>query len=420
MYAAITPSEVIIDQKTNQRKYLTYIGGDAYTAPIAYVRQPSSMGESGFMYLHRDHLGSIIAITNSDGEVIEKTHYSAWGEVAEYWDAKGNDTLGYTSILGRGYTGHEHFNSVSLIHMNGRMYDAKLRRFLSPDNFIQDPFNTQSFNRYGYVWNNPLKYNDPSGELLITAMLIGAAVGVLTNGINNTINGQGFFEGAGSAALFGAISGAVSFGIGNLGTSLLKEGVNKLVVAGVKATLHGLSGATMSMVQGGGPQDALAGFASGFIGSAIASGVGGLTGQNTVAMIASAGLGGGIAAEISGGKFADGFRNGVIAAGLNHALHKATGPPDKARQAARAKKKLAKQAVKTADAVNKFVENNGGTYKSVSLTGIVGGGLGLEFGYVTDSTGATSLFFTISGHVGLGGGFGFNSGIITPTRGQQF
>ena len=48
--------------------------------------------------------------------------------------------------------------------MNGRLYDPKLHRFLQPDNNIQDLFNTQNYNRYGYVLNNPLKYTDPSGE----------------------------------------------------------------------------------------------------------------------------------------------------------------------------------------------------------------------------------------------------------------
>jgi len=206
---------VVINNSTNQRKYIAYIGGDAYTAPIAYVLQPQSDGESGFMYLHRDHLGSIMAISNSEGQAIEKTHYSAWGEVAEYWDTQGNDTLGYTSILGRGYTGHEHFNSVGLIHMNGRMYDAKLRRFLSPDNFIQDPFNTQSFNRYGYVWNNPLKYNDPSGEFVfsLTAVLIGAAigagVGAATYAIGAAISGNWNWGDFAISVLGGALSGAI-------------------------------------------------------------------------------------------------------------------------------------------------------------------------------------------------------------------
>ena len=67
-------------------------------------------------------------------------------------------------MLDRGYTGHEHLLSVGLINMNARLYDPALHRFLQPDNFVQDPFNTQNFNRYGYVLNNPLLYIDPTGE----------------------------------------------------------------------------------------------------------------------------------------------------------------------------------------------------------------------------------------------------------------
>ncbi len=48
--------------------------------------------------------------------------------------------------------------------MNGRLYDPIVGRFLSPDPYIQAPDNTQSFNRYSYCLNNPLKYTDPSGE----------------------------------------------------------------------------------------------------------------------------------------------------------------------------------------------------------------------------------------------------------------
>jgi hypothetical protein len=38
--------------------------------------------------------------------------------------------------------------------------------FLSPDNYVQEPTNTQNFNRYAYCWNNPLCYTDPTGEFL--------------------------------------------------------------------------------------------------------------------------------------------------------------------------------------------------------------------------------------------------------------
>src|SRR5690606_29018363 len=60
---------------------------------------------------------------------------------------------------------------------NGRLYDPMLHRFLSPDNYVQDPYNTQNFNRYGYVLNNPLSYVDPSGELpILIPILAGAAI----------------------------------------------------------------------------------------------------------------------------------------------------------------------------------------------------------------------------------------------------
>jgi len=65
----------------------------------------------------------------------------------------------------RGYTGHEHMAGFGLINMNGRLYDPYLQRFLSPDNFVQAPYNAQNFNRYSYVLNNPLMFTDPSGEI---------------------------------------------------------------------------------------------------------------------------------------------------------------------------------------------------------------------------------------------------------------
>ena len=71
--------------------------------------------------------------------------------------------------------------------MNARLYDPKLHRFLAPDNFIQDPSNSQNYNRYGYVVNNPLKYNDPSGELFVFTIfnaVVETLQNVFTHGIN--------------------------------------------------------------------------------------------------------------------------------------------------------------------------------------------------------------------------------------------
>jgi hypothetical protein len=46
------------------------------------------------------------------------------------------------------------------------MYDPVIGRVLSPDNYVQSPFNAQSYNRYIYCLNNPLKYTDPTGEII--------------------------------------------------------------------------------------------------------------------------------------------------------------------------------------------------------------------------------------------------------------
>lgn len=142
-------------------EFVTYIGGDGYSAPIVLKSDGTTQN---YLYLHRDYQGSILAITDANATVLEKRLFDVWGGIIEVQDGAGNILNGLT-ILDRGYTGHEHLQSVGLINMNGRIYDPKLHRFLQPDNFVQDPFNTQNYNRYGYVLNNPLRYSDPSGEI---------------------------------------------------------------------------------------------------------------------------------------------------------------------------------------------------------------------------------------------------------------
>lgn len=63
-----------------------------------------------------------------------------------------------------GFTGHEMLDSLQLVHMNGRVYDPVLGRFLSADKIIDGVFDLQGYNRYSYVKNNPLAGTDPSGH----------------------------------------------------------------------------------------------------------------------------------------------------------------------------------------------------------------------------------------------------------------
>jgi len=112
-------------------------------------------------YLHKDSLGSVDTITNESGIVIQRLSYKPFEkQLVQEWI---NDNYSNTPIVKRGYTGHEHIKEFNLIHMNGRVYDPDTARFLSADPNIQAPYDTQSYNRYSYVKNNPLKYTVPSG-----------------------------------------------------------------------------------------------------------------------------------------------------------------------------------------------------------------------------------------------------------------
>lgn len=77
--------------------------------------------------------------------------FDTLGNIAKVQDGAGTILAGLT-VLDRGYTGHEHLQSVGLIHMNGHLYDTKLHRFLQPDNYVQEPFNTQSRNGCWYIY----------------------------------------------------------------------------------------------------------------------------------------------------------------------------------------------------------------------------------------------------------------------------
>jgi RHS repeat-associated protein len=147
----------------NSSDFVTYIGGDGYTAPVILK---SDGNTQSYFYLHRDYQGSVVSITSSSGAVIERRLFDVWGSLIKYKNGSNSAIPATTTglFLDRGYTGHEHLLGVGLINMNGRIYDPKLHKFLQPDNNIQDPSNTQNYNRYGYCMNNPTKYTDPSGE----------------------------------------------------------------------------------------------------------------------------------------------------------------------------------------------------------------------------------------------------------------
>ena len=311
-YSTLFPAEIRVstDPAASAGKTVFYLGGDGYTAAVALIN-----GEDH--YLHRDHLGSILAISNSSGTMVEERHFTPWGEV-DYFAKNGVVQQSFEdALLPRGFTGHEHFEQVNSIHMNGRLYDPQLRRFTAPDNHIQDPFDTRSYDRKAYVWYNPLMASDPSGEI-IQFIIMGAIAGAFNAAANGGNLGQ---------ILLGAVIGGVAGGLG--------AGIANLAAGGAFFGNAALS------VTGFGAGFAV-GFAGGFVGGFVGATLNGLAaGQNigealgggfragvTAGVLAglAAGIGAGVKAKKSGANFWDGTKDTPLVSSVNEITTKGVMP----------------------------------------------------------------------------------------------
>jgi RHS repeat-associated protein len=190
-------------------------------------------------YFHKDHLGSIVALTDESGAVVERDSFDAWGQRRT---PLGQDDPLYpgqsiTSQITRGYTGHEQLDSVGLVHMNGRIYDPVIGKMMSPDPNIQFPYDGQSYNRYSYVQNNPLSLTDPTGFFLDTVLdVVSLAVGVASLVDNLAQGNYGAAAVDAGTVVADAILAATPFATAgvSLGVKALREGVEEVVEQGVK------------------------------------------------------------------------------------------------------------------------------------------------------------------------------------------
>lgn len=156
-------SRYIKETEGANTKQYTWIGGDAYSAPCVAVKTNS--GAQVYYYLLRDYLGNITHVVNTSNSVVAEYSYDAWGRRRDPDDWGSYDVSGEPAqFAGRGFTSHEYLPWFNLYNMNGRLYDPVVGRFLSADNYVQMPGFSQSYNRYSYCLNNPLRYIDPTGE----------------------------------------------------------------------------------------------------------------------------------------------------------------------------------------------------------------------------------------------------------------
>jgi RHS repeat-associated protein len=158
-----------VDSDGSWRAYLDDIAVLSYTPARQHLLH----------FTLRDRLGSATTMADQNGVVISRRYFDPFGKTTTQspsasllenirrmtydLDIAKMQDLDVTNKNRRGFTDHEHLNEQQLIHMNGRVYDYNLGRFMSVDPLIQAPTSTQSVNPYSYIMNNPLAGTDPTG-----------------------------------------------------------------------------------------------------------------------------------------------------------------------------------------------------------------------------------------------------------------
>ncbi|HEY0489184.1 MAG TPA: lipid II-degrading bacteriocin [Telluria sp.] len=254
-------------------------------------------------YLHKDQLGSVMSITNLQGQVAARFWYDPWGKPSSTFYAAGSALVGAWQ---RTYASHALYEGLGLIHMNGRVYDYQVGQFLTPDPFGEGVGDTQGLNRFAYVRANPLRSVDTTGYGLIGD--IGNGLKKLGQGISNGLRHLGGEIGKWwndnwrqVVIVAAAVITVASFGTSCVATCAIMAGMAAGAVAGgTAAALYGgsfediLTGALTGAVIGG----VTAGFSYG-IGETWASG--------TAGNIAAHGTLGGVTEAARGGEFGRGF-----------------------------------------------------------------------------------------------------------------
>ncbi len=311
-----------------------YIGGVMVQTSLSTGGTPTKR------YLYHDGLGSLDAIASEGGALQERLSFDGHGNRRNGDDWRTNLPSYTPANTTHGFTGHEHLDPFKLIHMNGRVYDPAMGRFIQADPVLDAGI--QGLNRYSYALNNPLTFTDPSGysswnrwirtiAAIVITYYTGGAAGSLyaasnTAGAFAMAAAGGFAAGAIQSGtvkggLYGAFGGAAFFGVGsaftqaNAGWAYTGKQLNSIGMV-TKTVSHGAVGGVMSDLQGGK-------FGHGFVSAGATQAIspqidriGSMPGR----VVAAAALGGTVSA-VTGGKFANGAVTGAFSQAFNNEAH---------------------------------------------------------------------------------------------------
>jgi RHS repeat-associated protein len=94
-------------------------------------------------------------VTDASGNIVNEQRYMPYGQPR---------LANSGSLTDRLFTGQRNIASLGLMDYKARFYSPTLGRFIQPDTIVPDQTSPQAFNRYSYVTNRPMSYNDPTGH----------------------------------------------------------------------------------------------------------------------------------------------------------------------------------------------------------------------------------------------------------------
>ena len=330
------------DNSVEQRSFIT-AGGEV----VAVVKHTTVGGTTtaSVRYFHRDNLGSMTAVTNESGVVVEPLAYEPFGKRRFANGSSDPNNAIQPVSTDRGFTGHEMLDEIGLVHMNGRIFDPMVARFASADPLLQFPMNLQGYNRYSYLFNNPLAGTDPSGYKIHWSS-IRRALRVVVAAVVVWYTGY-YYDPTAGYGLFGATSTGVSGGAAAFGNAVVGGFAAGSIVSGnLQGGLQGA--ATAGLFWGAGSIAEAYGLGEGSIGKvglhaaagcASSSAFGGKCSQGAMSAAFAEAAGpyvkfdsavgemvarmvvGGTVSELGGGKFANGAYAAAFGYLFNEGMH---------------------------------------------------------------------------------------------------
>ncbi len=158
----------MIEEYTGKSLTASYVFGNNIDEALQMKRG------NNVYYYHANQLGSTMALTDKNGNMVERLSYDVYG-TPSFFDAKGNELVQSSTGNNILFTGREYDSELGLYYFRARSQHPLIGRFLQKDPLLY----ANSHSDYLYVLNNPIILYDPSGKIAIAIPILVAAASYL-------------------------------------------------------------------------------------------------------------------------------------------------------------------------------------------------------------------------------------------------